>query len=317
MEKLYSLVGAGGYIAPRHMKAINDTGGRLVSAMDPFESVGMLDRYSQDVKYFKSFEELQFYNLHELDRKIDYFSICSPNHLHKPHIAAGLSLGANVICEKPLVLTKKDLETLKQIEKGSAGKVYTVLQLRVHEAIKALKKKLAANNSSKLDVDLCYMTSRGPWYHETWKANERSSGGLPTNIGIHFFDMLMWLFGDVEKSELHIAREDIFGGYIELEHARVRWVLSIDQKNLPRHAKEKGMTTYRSITIEGEEIEFSGGFTDLHTEVYRDILNGNGYGLDDAAPAVILAEKIRHQSATGLNQNSHPIFNEHRSTSKG
>ena len=307
----FAIIGACGYIAPRHLQAINDTGNKLISAYDPMDSVGVLDKYSQDVQYFKSFEEFNFYNRHTLKDQIDYITICSPNYMHKHHIAASLEMGANVICEKPLVLTTSDIDELREIEKKTGKKVYTILQLRVHEAIKSLKTKInesISKENNKKQIDLCYITSRGPWYHQTWKANDKFSGGLPTNIGIHFFDMLTWLFGSVEKNELHMASENTFGGYIELEHAQVKWLLSINKNNLPVSAKNSGKTTYRSITIDNEEIEFSGGFTDLHTRVYENIFAGNGYGLDDSYEAIKIAEQIRNMASIGVNEKSHSIL---------
>lgn len=305
----FSLIGACGYIAPRHMQAIYDTKNILVSAYDPMDSLGILDRYSYDVQFFKTYEEFAFFNSCVSPKKIDFVSVCSPNHLHKPHIAASLREGSSVICEKPLVLTTRDIDDLRKLEKQTGKKVFTVLQLRVHDAIKALKKKISESSSNeKFEVDLCYMTSRGPWYHQTWKANEMLSGGLPSNIGIHFFDMLTWVFGGIQKNELHLAEPDIYGGYLELERARVRWVLSINRSYLPKKAQREDLTTFRSITVDGEEIEFSGGFTDLHTRVYEDILSGQGYGLDDSEEAIKIAEQIRNMNPSGICGHSHTVL---------
>lgn len=307
--KYFAIIGACGYIAPRHLQAINDTGNKLVSAYDPMDSVGILDRYSQDVQYFKTFEEFCYFNRYQSKKPVDYVAICSPNYLHKSHIAASLEMGANVICEKPLVLTRHDIDELHDIETKTGKKVYTVLQLRVHDAIKTLRDEIKNDpRQEKFDIDLCYMTSRGPWYHQTWKADTRLSGGLPTNIGVHFYDMLTWLFGSAVKNELHIASEQIFGGYLELERANVKWILSISKDHLPQKAIDAGMTTYRSITINGKEIEFSGGFTDLHNKVYQDILDGRGYGLDDAAEAISITEHIRHASPIGIQEHSHSVL---------
>lgn len=293
--KNFAVIGVGGYIAPRHIQAINDTGNRVVAATDVNDSVGILDRYTQDVAFFKDFERFEAHieYLKGTDKQIDYISICSPNHLHAAHIKAGLRLGCHVICEKPLVLTVKEIDELKKYEEKFDRKVYTVLQLRVHDSIINLKNKVKSESKENYDINLDYITSRGPWYHESWKGNLQISGGLTTNIGIHFFDMLVWLFGDVKENNLIDNTPLLSSGNLVLERANINWKLSIDKNELPKTAVEKGMTTYRSITIEGEEIEFSGGFTDLHTKVYSHILNGEGYGLDDARIGISIVEKFR------------------------
>ena len=291
----FALIGVAGYIAPRHIQAINDTGNRVVAAMDVNDSVGILDRYTQDVAFYKDFERFEAYveSLIGTDKQVDYISICSPNHLHLAHIKIGLRLGCNVICEKPLVLTTDEVSELRDFESKYKKKVYTVLQLRVHESIVALREKILESNIEKYDVELQYITSRGPWYHESWKGNAQISGGLTTNIGIHFFDMLVWLFGDVIKSDLLESTKYMSKGSLELQRAKVNWMLSVDREYLPDTAVKKNMTTYRSIKINNDEVEFSGGFTDLHTRVYEDILQGRGYGVQDAEVSISIVEKLR------------------------
>lgn len=310
--KNFALVGAAGFIAPRHMQAIRDTGNRLVLACDPKDSVGILDSYAKDAKFFTEYEVFlqSLLNLPKEDQ-VDYVSICSPNFLHKTHIEHALRNGAHAICEKPLVLTTKEIDDLAALEEATGRRVYTVLQLRVHDAIVKLKKEVEASSpSAKRDIDLSYFTSRGHWYHQTWKAHPTRSGGLPSNIGIHFFDMLTWLFGDVEHSELHFTNEVLTAGYMELKQARVRWILSIDRKYLPEAAVKANQSTYRSITIDGKEIEFSGGFTDLHTKVYQDILDGRGYGPKEAKTAIKIVEDLRKVSPVQGGDHTHPLLRE-------
>jgi UDP-N-acetyl-2-amino-2-deoxyglucuronate dehydrogenase len=313
--KNFALIGAAGYIAPRHLKAIKDVGHHLSCAFDPNDSVGVLDRYFFDVAYFKEFERfdrhIEKLRYEDESKKIDYVSICSPNHLHDAHIRFGLRIGADVICEKPLVINPWNIDYLKEIESRSSGNVYTVLQLRSHESIINLKKKIDEGPKDKVyDIDLVYLTSRGPWYHYSWKGDEAKSGGLATNIGVHFFDMLTWIFGSVVKSEVHVKENDVIGGYLELERGRVKWILSVNRDYLPKEVLEKGQTTYRSIKIDGEEIEFSQGFTDLHTVVYKEILEGKGYGLDAAREAIKIVHDIRTGEITGLGGNSHQLLKE-------
>lgn len=295
--KNFALIGAAGYIAPRHMKAIKETGNHLTVAYDINDSVGIIDSISPESEFFTQFEEFSNY-CHTLkrnnDKKIDIVSVCSPNYLHYPHIAAGLRMGADVICEKPLVPTEAILNELIEIEKETGHKVYNILQLRHHDAILKLKDQIAKENrTEKYNVELTYITSRGKWYLESWKGDLKKSFGIATNIGVHFFDMLYFIFGELVDSEVYYTGETKAGGYLEYEKARVRWFLSIDASDLPESIKGK-QPTYRSIDIEGDEIEFSGGFTDLHTVSYQEILAGRGYGLEDARFSVKTVERIRH-----------------------
>ena len=302
----FAVIGVGGYIAPRHLKAISDTGNTLSAAYDPKDSVGILDRYFFDVEYFTNFEEF-----HEYIKvnPVDYVSICTPNYLHKSHIAFALRNGANAICEKPLVLTGADLDELARIEKETGKRLYTVLQLRVHDVVQKIRAEiLAKEQKEKHEVELVYFTSRGPWFHRAWKGNEKLSGGLASNIGVHFFDMLTWTFGEEISCEVHVKNDHIVAGYLELEKARVKWMLSVDRKYIPKEYLAKGKTTYRSIRIDGKEVEFSEGFTELHTVVYQDILAGRGYGLEDARAAVEITERIRKMNPSGTNRNTHPLL---------
>lgn len=308
--KNFAIIGIGGYIAPRHIQAINDTGNVTVTAMDVNDSVGILDRYTQDVAFFTDFERFEAYvdSLKATDKQLDFVSICSPNHLHSAHMKFGLRSGCDVICEKPLVLNESEIDELKEYEKRYAKKINTVLQLRVHESIIELKKRIEEQDRSDHEIELTYLTSRGPWYHESWKGNFQKSGGLTSNIGIHFFDMLTWIFGPIKSNELHFCNELMTSGYMELEKAKVKWILSVDRKYLPKEATDKGMTTYRSITVDGDEIEFSGGFTDLHTKVYQEVMAGRGYGLEDARTAVRIVEELRGQQPSGVKENSHHML---------
>ncbi len=296
--KKFAITGVAGYIASRHLQAIKDTGNNLVAACDPHDSVGILDKYFQDVSFFTEFERFDRH-LEKLRRganenTIDYLTICSPNNLHDAHIRLALRLGADAICEKPLVLNPWNLDQLQELENETGKRIYTILQLRTHPSIIELKNKTnSAEPNKKYNVNLSYITSRGPWYHYSWKGNEAKSGGIGTNIGIHFFDMLIWLFGKVESYNVSMRKPDKMKGTVELENANVNWLLSIDQNDLPQSAKNVGQPTYRSITIDGEEIEFSGGFADLHTIVYKEILEGNGFTIEDARPAIQLAHDIR------------------------
>ena len=292
--KNFAIFGVGGYIAPRHIQAINETGNRVAIAMDPNDSVGILDRYTQDVAFYKDFErfEASFDELKGTDKEVSWVSICSPNYLHSSQIKFGLKNGCGVICEKPLVLEEREIDDLKKYEEKYGQKVNTVLQLRHHQAIMDLKQKVEESGRSDYKIDLTYLTSRGPWYHEAWKGNKQLSGGLSSNIGIHFFDMLSWVFGKVQNAEMHYRNDFVESGYIELEKAEVSWALSVDKKYLPESAIKNNMTTFRSITVDGEEIEFSGGFTDLHTKVYQGALAGKGYGLEDARTAILLVESL-------------------------
>ena len=295
--KKFALIGAAGYIAPRHMKAIKETGNELSVAYDINDSVGIIDSISPSSEFFTEFERFSDY-CYQLKRdnhkRIDIVSICSPNYLHYSHIAAGLRMGADVICEKPLVPTEAALDELIAVEKETGHKVYNILQLRHHDAILELKDKIAnENRAEKYEVELTYITSRGKWYLESWKGDLNKSFGIATNIGVHFFDMLHFIFGDLVENEVYYTSETKAGGYLEYDKARVRWFLSIDANDLPESVKGK-QPTYRSIDIEGDEIEFSGGFTDLHTISYQEILAGRGYGLEDARFGVKTVEHIRH-----------------------
>lgn len=295
--KNFALIGAAGYIAPRHMKAIQETGNRLVAAMDKFDSVGILDNYFPEADFFTEYERFERHleKLRRQEAAVDYLSVCSPNYLHDSHIRFGLKMDADVICEKPLVLNPWNLDALQETERETGRKVFTILQLRHHPAIIDLRKKVALSDRIH-DVDLTYITARGHWYHSSWKGDESKSGGIATNIGIHFFDMLLWIFGPAKQNILHLHSHDRAAGYLELEKARVRWFLSIDAKTLPQAATKTGKNIYRSITVDGQVLEFSEGFTDLHTESYRQILAGNGYGLDAARGSLEVVYDIRNLS---------------------
>ena len=313
--KRFALIGAAGYIAPRHMQAIKDTGNQLVAALDLADSVGILDRYFDNVDFFTEFERfdrhIELQKRKNKKSKIDYISICSPNYLHDAHIRFALRVGSDAICEKPLVLNPWNLDGLQEIEKESGRKIYNILQLRVHPEIIKIKEKRQKikDKQKKADIELTYITSRGKWYQYSWKGQLEKSGGVATNIGIHFFDMLMWIFGKVQYSEVHYSDNKKVAGFLELEHANVRWYLSLDKNDLPEKAINESKSTYRSILIDGEELEFSGGFTDLHTMVYQDILNGKGYGLDDARPSIELAYEIRHAKVIeNKPENRHPLL---------
>jgi len=309
--KNFALIGAAGYIAPRHMKAIKETGNDLIAGLDNFDSVGVIDSYFPNADFFVEFERFDRHiSKLKYDKNInlDYVSICTPNYLHDAHIRFALRQGADAICEKPLVLNPWSVDSLKNIQKETGKKIYNILQLRVHQSIIDLKKKIDDGPKDKIyDVDLTYLTSRGNWYYTSWKGDESKSGGIATNIGVHFFDMLSWIFGGVKQNVTHIYEHDRASGYLELERARVRWFLSINDEVLPKEVVEKGQRTYRSITIEGEELEFSGGFTDLHTTSYKEILNGNGYGIEDAAQAIDIVYDIRNSEAIGLKGEYHPF----------
>jgi UDP-N-acetyl-2-amino-2-deoxyglucuronate dehydrogenase len=295
--KNFALIGAAGYIAPRHLKAIKDTNNTLIAALDKFDSAGIMDSYFPKADFFVEFERFDRHieKLRRNGTQLDYVSICTPNYLHDAHIRMALRSGADAICEKPLVLNPWNVDALLDIEKESGKKIHTILQLRLHPSIIALKKKIDAGASdTKYDVDLTYITSRGKWYDISWKGDVSKSGGIATNIGIHFFDMLSWLFGDVQENIVHLREKDKSAGYLEFEKARVRWYLSIDENSLPARIQEIGQRTYRSITINNEELEFSTGFTELHTESYKQILKGEGFGLNDATESIKIAQKIRN-----------------------
>ncbi len=310
----FALIGASGYVAHKHMKAIKETGNNLVAALDKSDSVGILDSYSYDVAFFTEFERFDRH-AEKLKRRgesqrLHYVSICSPNYLHDAHIRFALRIGADAICEKPLVLNPWNLDALAGFEKETGKKIYNVLQLRVHPAIIALKEKVKkSSKTEKHDIDLTYITSRGNWYFVSWKGDIEKSGGIATNIGIHFFDMLIWIFGSVKRNEVHHADEKKTSGFLELEKANVRWFLSVDRNDLPEAVKAEGKPTFRSITVDEEEIEFSGGFEDLHTIVYRQILEGRGFGIDEARPSINLTHEIRNAKPTITGSNYlHPFL---------
>ena len=308
--KKFALIGAAGYIAPRHLKAIKDTQNDLVAALDPFDSVGIMDSYFPNADFFTEFERFDRHieKIKSRGTKLDYVSVCTPNYLHDAHMRFGLRHHADVICEKPIVLNPWNLEALHEIEKETGKKIYNILQLRLHPSVIELKKKIENGPKDKIyDVDLAYLTARGHWYYTSWKGNINKSGGIATNIGVHFYDMLVWVFGDVKKNVVHLHTHDRAAGYLELERARVRWFLSINYDTIPPEIREKGMRTYRSITIEDEIFEFSGGFDQLHTKSYEEILKGNGFGLEACKNAIQIVHDIRHQTPVGLQGEYHPF----------
>ena len=310
--KNFGLIGAAGYIAPRHMKAIKDTNNNLLAAFDKADSVGIIDSYFPNADFFVEFERFDRHIeklKYEKDVYLDYVSICSPNYLHDAHIRFALRSGADAICEKPLVLNPWNVDKLSKVEEKTGKTIYNILQLRVHPSIIELREKVAQNkDNKKFEVDLTYLTSRGHWYYTSWKGDVIKSGGIATNIGVHFYDMLSWIFGDIQQNVVHIHERDRAAGYLEFENARVRWFLSINYEYLPEEIKAKGQTTFRSITINGEELEFSGGFADLHTMVYKDILNGKGYGLEAARTAIEIVHDIRNTTPVGLKGSYHPFL---------
>lgn len=294
--KNFALIGAAGYIAPRHLQAIKETNNNLVAALDKFDSVGLLDTYFPNADFFTEFERFDRHleKLRRQGRKIDYVSICSPNYLHDAHIRFALRSQADAICEKPLVLNPWNVDALAEIEKETGKKIYTILQLRHHTAIQELRKEVLASNPDKIfEIDLQYITSRGKWYFHSWKGDESKSGGIPTNIGIHFFDMLLWIFGDLKALKMEKYEIDHAAGMLELSRARIKWFLSINENHLPSSVKNLGKRTFRSLKMDGKEIEFSEGFADLHTVSYRGIMKGMGFGLNEARPSIELAHKIR------------------------
>ncbi len=309
--KKFALIGVSGYIAPRHMAAIKDTKNNLVAAIDPNDSVGIIDSFFPEASFFTEFERFDRYVDKERrkGRNIDYVSICSPNYLHDSHIRFALRSGSDVICEKPLVLNPWNIDGLKEIEKDTGQKVNTILQLRIHPSIQKLRDKVHKKPSSKkYEVDLTYITSRGSWYLRSWKGDVNKSGGIATNIGVHFFDMLGFIFGDLQENIVHSSEDTSAAGYLEYQNARVRWFLSVDYQNIPNHIKEKGQRTFRSISIDGEELEFSDGFTDLHRLSYERILNSDGFGLDENRAAIETVSNIRNSNPIGLKGNYHPFL---------
>jgi UDP-N-acetyl-2-amino-2-deoxyglucuronate dehydrogenase len=327
--KQFALIGGAGYVAPRHMRAVKDTGNRLVAVLDPSDSVGVIDSYFPESDFFTEFERFD----RHVDKKrrggdgIDYVSICSPNYLHDAHIRFALRNGASAICEKPLVLNPWNIDGLEDMEADTGARVYNILQLRLHPTLMELKQKMDGDGDGagvgkgkgdknkgvkntadkKHEVDLTYITSRGNWYFTSWKQDESKSGGIATNIGIHFFDMLIWIFGKVQRNIVHLYEPNKAAGFLELEKARVRWFLSVDEKNLPSDVRASGQRTYRSIKVDGEELEFSKGFTDLHTASYQQIVDGNGFGLSEARPSVETAFAIRNTKPSLMQGDKHPF----------
>jgi UDP-N-acetyl-2-amino-2-deoxyglucuronate dehydrogenase len=310
----FALMGVGGYVAPRHLQAIRDTGNQLVAAMDKHDSVGILDRFFAEVDFFIEYERFDRHleKLRRLgeDKRVHYLSICTPNYLHDAHIRLALRIQAHAICEKPLVLKPANLDMLHVLEQETGKKIYNVLQLRLHPAIHALKAKIdQTTTGEKFEIELTYITARGKWYYYAWKGDNEKSGGIAANIGIHFFDMLIWIFGAVQYQEVHHAASSKAAGYLELEKARVRWYLSIDKADLPPSIQQTHQTTFRAILINQEALEFSKGFTDLHTLVYQDILAGGGFGLEAARPSLNLVYEIQHTQPIGPNGfRSHPFL---------
>jgi len=308
----FAITGVAGFVAPRHLQAIKDTGNLLVAACDPAESVGVLDRYFFDARYFREFERFDRH-VEKLRRgpeadRVHYVSICTPNYLHDAHVRFALRVGAHAICEKPLVLNPWNLDALAELEVEHKRRVSCILQLRVHPALVAERERiLAAPRAGKHEVVLTYVTSRGNWYLNTWKGDVEKSGGLASNIGIHFFDMLLWFFGPMQGLEVHLGDARHVAGYLELERATVRWYLSIDRADLPFAATPGGPSTHRSITVDGSEIEFSDGFADLHTLLYREILAGRGFGIEDARPSIAIAHAIRNAVPVGATRRSHEL----------
>jgi len=309
--KNFALIGAAGYVAPRHMKAIKDTGNTLIAALDPNDSVGIIDSYFPDADFFTEFERFD----RHIDRKrrdgvpTDYVSIASPNYLHDSHIRFALRSGADAICEKPIVLNPHNIDLLVEDEKEYGKKVNTILQLRLHPSIIQLKEEVeAAPKDKKYEVDLTYITSRGHWYDVSWKGDVRKAGGVATNVGVHFYDMLYYIFGGIQDNIVHYSEATKAAGYLEYEHARVRWFLSVDVNDLPEAAAVTGQRTYRSITANGKEIEFSGGFADLHTRSFEEILAGRGFGLEDNRVAIEIVSEIRNATPLGVVGNFHPLL---------
>jgi UDP-N-acetyl-2-amino-2-deoxyglucuronate dehydrogenase len=309
--KNFALLGASGYIAPKHLKAIKETNNNLIAALDKFDSVGVMDSYFPNADFFVEFERFDRH-IEKLKRNqdinLDYVSICTPNYLHDAHIRMALRSGADAICEKPIVLNPWNIDALAAIEKESQGKINTILQLRLHESIILLKNKVdLANKKGKYDIDLTYITSRGKWYDVSWKGDESKSGGIATNIGVHFYDMLSWIFGDVQENTVHLRDKNKAAGYLEFENARVRWFLSIDENDLPDEIKEKNQRTFRAITIDNEALEFSAGFTELHTKSYKKILLNKGFGLEEVRKSIEIVHDIRNNGIT-IKGEKHPFI---------
>lgn len=311
--KNFALIGAAGYIAVRHMKAIKETGNNLISALDKFDSVGIIDSYFPEADFFTEYERFDRHidKLRRTGKKIDYVSICTPNYLHDSHIRFALKQQADAICEKPLVLNPWNIDALDEIQQETKRKINTILQLRLHPSIIKLKKEIEEGPKDKMyDIDLSYITSRGNWYFTSWKADITKSGGVATNIGVHFFDMLIWIFGSPVINTVHVSEEKRAAGFLQLERARVRWFMSLDYNSVPKEQKDKGLRTYRSITVNGKEIEFSGGFTDLHTTSYKAILKGKGFSLNESRKSIQTVYTIRNSKPVGLRGDYHPLLNQ-------
>ena len=308
----FALVGAAGYIAPRHLKAIKDTGNDLVAAYDKFDSVGRLDSFFPNCAFFTEHELFDRHcsKLKRSDSPLEWMSICTPNYTHDAFIRYGLRLGCNVICEKPVVLNPYNIDALQKVEEETGRNAYNILQLRLHDSIVALKKKVDEGPADKVyDVDLTYITSRGLWYYASWKGDVHKSGGIATNIGVHFYDMLQWIFGPVQENIVHLMSFDRVAGYLGLKKARVRYFLSINADCLPENAVQGEKRTYRSLSIDGDEFEFSQGFTELHTESYRKILSGEGFRIAEARPCIEIVSQIRNATPIGLKGDYHPLAN--------
>ena len=309
--KRFVLLGAAGFVAPRHMRAIKDTGNELAAAMDPNDSVGVLDSHFPDAAFFTTYEELSAFVQSQADLRspIDYYSVCSPNHLHEAHVTAGLRAGCNVICEKPLVLKVEEVDRLVALESQVPGSASTILQLRLHPTIMDFRTQMAeAPTDTKTEVDLTYITSRGSWFLKSWKGQEDKSGGIAANIGIHFFDMLCWVFGPVQEIHLHYMSPMKAGGCLEFSNARVRWFLSIDRTDLPAVARDAGKTTFRNVTVNAKDLEFSDGFVDLHTQSYAKIVSGEGYPVSEARQAIEIVETLRHMDPRSGAEDQHPML---------
>ena len=311
MNKNFAMIGVAGYVAPKHLKAIRDTKNQLVAALDPHDSVGILDSYFPSTSFFTEFERFDRH-VEKLSRSddvqsVDYVSICSPNYLHDAHVRFALRVKAEAICEKPLVINPWNLDQLEDIEQEYGKRINTVLQLRQHPAVRALKEQMETGKGGRSDVCLTYVTRRGLWYDHSWKGDVDKSGGVAMNIGVHFFDFLLWVFGSVSRNLVHINQPHRMAGALELEKARVRWFLSVDEQDLPQHVREAGGYAHRSITVDGKEVDLSAGFTDLHTDVYREILKGNGYGICDAKPAIELIHQIMHSVTSMPRDIAHPV----------
>ncbi len=308
--KKFALIGASGYVAPRHMKAIKSVGGNLIAALDPFDSVGIIDNYFPSAGFFVEFERFDRH-LEKLRRtgvQLDYLSVCSPNYLHDAHCRFGLRLGADVICEKPMVLNPWNIDALQEMENETGGKIFNMLQLRLHPSIAQLKQRIEQEPSEVVhEIDLTYITSRGKWYYTSWKGDVQKSGGIATNIGIHFFDMLIWIFGDVKENIIYTRSHDRASGFLALEKARVKWFLSVNEETLPQAAKTKGHRTFRRLRIGEEAFDFSTGFENLHTEVYQRVLSGDGFRIGETRKSISLVHDIRHAKEQLIDERAHEL----------